>query len=297
MNKEFKMKNKIILSAVLVLCGNVFAQTTYPGLSYPQPIINDAKQVHATPLNDLLSSKITSSAEAKATEGVSEMRKQALEEIASALGSTSGLAFRMKEIRDDVEKNSDKLDRYFDFKQVIFTNGILAPVITEGKANYSQVSDDEVRIADIVYKIEQPAKFVSVYPTWRTYLNFSFPSFESPSPAYLPKNDAEKVVWDNAVKQGWAMGMSQADNIFRASYSKLERDYLGMLKFHILLAQDLVTAPMIAKANLGVTGGGNEMSINDQVFRITDHAGLDPTRSDWKVNYPVTDYKTVAPLK
>ena len=69
----------------------------------------------------------------------------------------------------------------------------------------------------------------------------------------------------------------------------LNRDYKGMIKYKILLAEGLVTPTIIGKQNLGITGGGREMSINDQVFRIMDHSALNPNKSDWKVEYPVSN--------
>lgn len=156
-------------------------------------------------------------------------------------------------------------------------------------ANYAQSSDDQVSIADKNYKMEAQAKFVSVYPTWRSYLRFTFPTFEAPAKAYLPQNDTEKAIWDASIKQGWERGVMQANRIYESSYSKLERDYLGMIKYKILLAEGLITPTIIAKQNLGVTGGGKEMSINDQVFRITDHSALNPNNKAWNVEYPVTN--------
>lgn len=272
-----------------VMCNIAQAQTAYPGLNFPQPSVSNSNNISAASMQDLMSARIGTSSNEKAKDEVPEMRRQALSDIASALGASGGLSFRMKEIKTDIDKNASRLDRLFDFSMVLYSNGVLAPVITEGLSNYSQLSDDEVRIADKTYKIESPARFVSVYPNWRTYLRFDFPSYETPSSAYLPKNDGEKLVWDEAIQKGWEQGISQANSIFEASYNRLERDYMGMLKFHILAEQKLVTQPLIAKANLGITGGGNEMSINDQVFRITDHSALNPHKGEWRVKYPVSN--------
>ena len=220
---------------------------------------------------------------------MTEIRRDAIREIASSLGASSGLSSRMNQLKMETDVQALVLDALFDFKKLIIDNGVLAPVLTEGLANYSQSSADQVNIADKIYKIEAPAKFVSVYPTWRSYLRFSFPSFEVPNQAYLPKNDTEKAIWDASVKEGWSKGITQANRIYEASYAKMERDYLGMIKYNILLAEGLITPTIIAKQNLGITGGGREMAINNQIFRITDHSSLNPNSSDWKVEYPVTN--------
>lgn len=262
-------------------------QVGYPGLNYPKPMNKEENK--AIELNSLLSNQILERGKVAQSKDVSEMRRQALQEIAGALGASGGLAFRTNQIKTEVDCYAADLDKLYDFKKMIIDNGVLPPVLTEGLANYAQESTDQVRIADKIYKIEEKAKFVSVYPTWRNYLRFSFPSYEMPDAAYLPKNDAEKAIWDAAVKEGWDKGVKQANEIYETSYAKLDRDYKGMIKYKILLAEGLVTPTIIGKQNLGITGGGREMSINDQVFRIMDHSSLNPNKSEWKVEYPVSN--------
>lgn len=263
--------------------------TNYPGLSYPQPQINRSSQDSGIAINDLLSEKITASGAAAAKESVSVMRRDAISEIAFALGSSGGLAQRMKEIKKEIDVRANEFTQLFDFSKMTVDNGVLAPVLEEGLSNYTQKSTEQIRIADKIYRIQAPAKFVSVYPTWQTYLVFSYPSYDMPSAAYLPKNESEKAIWDAAVKEGWKKGIAQANSIFEASFNRLQRDYEGMIKYKILLAQGLITPTLIARQNLGVTGGGKEMAINDQIFRISDHAALNPKQKDWKVEYPVTN--------
>ena len=279
---------KLSLLVSLMLSTQVFAQSSFPGLNYPQPDVNKTKAQQSSSMDDLLSGKITSKENNKKSE-VSELRKQAIVEIATALGSSGGLAHRMKERRIELDTLAQDMDKTFDFTKVTIDNGVMAPVLTEGLSNYAQDSDDQVRIADKIYKIEVPAKFVSVYPNWRTYLNFAFPTYDTPSSAYLPKDDGEKQIWDESVKKGWLTGVRQADKIVESSFNRLLRDYQGMVKYKILLAQGLITPTIIAKQNLGVTGGGREMSINDQVFRISDHSALNPSQKDWKVEYPISN--------
>jgi defect-in-organelle-trafficking protein DotC len=292
MRKTNKIKLGLI-AGVLLNFGIVNAQIVqkqpvagFGGLSYPQPMESSKNEVPG--INELMSSQITSGQIAN-KDNVTEMRKEALREIAGQLGASNGLAYRMRELKIETDVKAAELDKLFDFSKRIIDNGVLAPVLTEGMSNYSQSSDDQVRIADKIYRIEVPAKFVSVYPTWRTYLRFSFPLFDTPDRSFLPQNDTEKAVWDESLKEGWAKGVTQANRIYEASYAKMERDYLGMVKYQILLEEGLITPTIVAKQNLGVTGGGKEMAINDQVFRITDHSALNPNKKDWNVEYPVTN--------
>lgn len=260
---------------------------SYPALNHQAPVLSKSTSEEDKNLKDILSKEIVNESSSK--EDVSEFRKQAITEIAFSLGASYGLANRMETIKKDVNLYAKELDLLYDFSKLKVENGVIPPVLTEGVANYSKNDDDQIRIADKIYRIESPAKFVSVYPTWRSYLRFSYPVYEKPNKAYLPKNDTEKQIWDNAIKSGWEKGISQANSIFENSYNKLEKDYLGMIKYKILLSQGLITKTMISKQNLGVTGGGTEMSINDQIFRITDHSALNPNQKLWKTEYPISN--------
>lgn len=296
--KNKKMNKLTVVAAVILNMGafgvanaQILAKQPvagYSGLSFPEPQQSQLANKNVPGLDNLMSNQITAN-QIKDKDSVSEMRKIALREIATQLGASNGLAFRMNQLKQETNVKAAELDRLFNFSHMTIDNGVLAPVLTEGLANYAQNSDDQVRIADKIYKIEIPAKFVSVYPTWRSYLRFSFPSFETPDKAYLPQNDTEKYVWDEAVQEGWKKGIAQANRIYENDYAKLERDYLGMVKYKILLAEGLITPTIIAKQNLGITGGGKEMSVNDQIFRITDHSALNPDNKAWKVEYPVTN--------
>jgi len=283
-----KMKLNLICAGFLFLSGQSFAQGVHLGLNFPSPQVNEQNTVRATSLNDLLSTGVNNQAQAREST-VAEMRRVALVEMASALGASAGLNYAMQKYRTEINKNATELDALYDFSKLTIANGVLAPVLVEGLANFNKVSDDQIRIADKIFKIESPARFVSVYPTWRSYLRFTFPTFEIPPGAFLPQNEAEKAVWDAAIRDGWSQGEEQASRVLESSMARLERDFLGMIKFKILLEQRLITPTMVASQNLGVTGGGREMAINDQIFRITDHSALNPNTRDWRVEYPVTN--------
>lgn len=287
------MKSKIKIIALAVSSMGILSsanaqemvQSSFLGLNHTNNYTITKK---ATSLEDLMSNKIEQTGEAAKKSQVSEMRRAALVEVATNLGTTNGLQFRMEEKQKEVNASATKFDEMFDFVPLTIDNGVMAPVLEEGQGNYSQNNPDEIVTIDKVYKIVEPAKFVSVYPNWRHYLLFKYPTHELPPNSFLPQNDGEKAVWDEAVKKGWERGVRQAEEIYQASYNRLVRDFRGMRLYKILLAEGLITPTLVAGQNLGVTGGGKQMSINHQVFRITDHSALNPNASDWKVEYPVT---------
>ncbi len=62
------------------------------------------------------------------------------------------------------------------------------------------------------------------------------------------------------VEMGWFEGIDQADQIYTENLARLKRDYQGMIRYRMLLAQNMVSAPQVAHRELGVTGGGEELS-------------------------------------
>lgn len=286
---RLQIKQSAIVCAILcALASTAHAQqdeepTNYLGISYGETV-DAAKPRDVRNLDELLSNKIS-----KKESKVPEIRAQALQDVAFQLGASSGLVFRMEELKKEINQNSAELDNTFDFSKLAIYNGVLPPILSESLSNYSQTSDDVVRVADKIYKIESPARFVSVYPTWRSYLLFNYTQPERPVASFLPKDGAEKEIWDEYVKKGWKSGVEQADAIFENAYARLDADYNGMLKYKLLVEQKQITPTVVASENLGVTGGGREMSINDSIFRITDHSALNPNVREWKTEYPITN--------
>ena len=179
---------KIVIATISFLASNVVLAQSYGGLSYPLPEVLNKKEQKVVELNEIMSSSLVDKKNGPKEE-VTEMRKQALVELAQSLGASAGMVKQMQILKKDMDKYSTELDRIFDFSKLIIDNGVLAPVLIEGLANYAQNSDDEIRVADKIYKIDVPAKFVSVYPTWRSYVMFSYPSTDIPPNSYLPKNE------------------------------------------------------------------------------------------------------------
>lgn len=233
-------------------------------------------------LNDIKSS-VMSVEGAKKSKGdaVSFARTKILSETAASFGARMGLAQRSYEINYELALKASELDTLFDFRKLTIEEGVLPPVLTEGENAYKQSSSDEVRAAGKVYKIEFPARFSSVAPTWRTYLIQSATEPEVPHPSLRPKNEKEGEIWDAWVVRGWENGSSQANSNFTSSLGRLKRDYVGMIRYKQLYAQGMVSKPIVARTNLGVTGSESEMFVDDQIYRITEKARLNPNPKQW----------------
>jgi defect in organelle trafficking protein DotC len=245
--------------------------------------------MQAIDLSELMSSKIANPpAIVQKVEPSASIRMDTLQQTAAALGAQAGLLKRSVATNEMLLKEGNRLDRIFDFNAMMVYKNVLAPVLTEGRSTYSQNSEDEIRLADRMYKIEQPAKFIPHPPTWRDYLqqNVTSTKVEKPHESLLPKTEDEKAVWDVWVQKGWSEGVLQSDAMFSQGLYRLKRDYSGMIQYKILLKQGLVSQPVVSQSNLGTTGGGSQMNLQDKVYRISAPTNLIADPKAWK-NYPI----------
>jgi defect-in-organelle-trafficking protein DotC len=214
--------------------------------------------------------------------GINPIRLKALQETAMALGAKGALAWRATHINDSLEAQASSLDHIYDFNQLLLQHNVLPPVIVEGDNDVNLADNDTIRLANKVYKIIEPARFVTAPPTWRTYLWLNFTKPDAPSEGLLPTSQAEADVWNAYVKQGWKNGLIQANSIFSANLSRLKQNYAGMILYKKMLEEQMVSAPTVAKAQMGVTGDSKEMRVNDVVMRITSHSSLQTNSNKWQ---------------
>jgi defect-in-organelle-trafficking protein DotC len=220
---------------------------------------------------------------------VNPIKTQALKETATSLGAQGALAWRAKGINATLKNQASSLDKLYDFNRLMLPNNVLPPVLAESSNALTQSNADTLRLADKTYKILSPARFTTTPPTWRTYLWLSFKQPDIPDKSLLPKTKAEAAIWNKYLKIGWKQGLTQANQIFSANMSRLKRDYLGMVLYRKLYSQHMVSAPFVARAELGVTGDKNEVRINDQVLKITSHSALQTDSAKWKPVLQDTD--------
>lgn len=210
------------------------------------------------------------------------IRLEAIQDTAMSVGAQGGLAWRAFQINRMLTQESDYLNQIFNFNALILKNNVLPPVLQEGDMTLNLASDYALRLSDKIYKIDQPPRFVTAAPNWRNYLWMNDAKPPAPNATLLPKDDEERQIWNKNIKIGWQAGIEQANQIFAINLGRLKRDYAGMVLYRKLLAENMVTPPYVAKVNLGVTGGGNLMRINDQVLRITAIPQLNPNAKTWK---------------
>jgi defect-in-organelle-trafficking protein DotC len=238
--------------------------------------LDDLQRMHVNPITR------------KSKNAVSSIRLQALQDTAMSISARSGLAMQAKTINAQLELQDRHLSKAFNFNGLLLPHNVLPPVLAEGRETLNLADDETIRISDRTYKIVSQARFVTTPPHWREYLWMDYQKPEVPNAVLLPKNAAEKKEWDKAIKTGWVQGQKQAEQILTDNLARLKRDYAGMVLYRKLLAQRMVSAPFVARTDLGVTGGGSDMRVNDQVLRITALPSLQSNSKTWKA-LPVTE--------
>lgn len=213
--------------------------------------------------------------------GVSKIREMALKETALSLGAQSGLAWRAKYIDDDLVKETRNLDAVFDFNTLVLPHSILPPVLLEGRNTLNLADSQTIRISDRTYKVAKQAHFVTAPPNWRQYLWMDYKKPAYPDVTLLPKNNTERMIWKQCVEKGWKNGIEQANTILEESVARLKEDYNGMILYRKLLAMNMVSPPFVSHTDLGVTGDGGEIHIDDRVLRITALPALNVNSKEW----------------
>ena len=237
---------------------------------------------------DQISSDAVFSNSKNGEDDIPMVRASLIQEAAAAFGAQAGMAARTRELNSASNTRTVDYDRAFRFSDLMIEPGFLAPVVTEGRDAYVQPNSREVRVADRIYRIEIPERLVSTPPRWQEYLLLPPPTPLAPDRLARPRTTAERAWWDRWARFGWDRGVAQADQSFQSRMARLRRDFEGMVRFKSLYQQGAITMPILATSNLGVTGGGDEMAINDRIYRITEGAKLDPNAQRWKNKPPVT---------
>lgn len=213
---------------------------------------------------------------------MSKIREMGLRESALSLGAQSGLAWRAKYINYALVKQARNLDAIFDFNSLVLEHNVLPPVLLEGRNTLNLADTQTIRISDRTYKVAKQARFITTPPNWRQYLWMDYKKPEYPSLSLLPKNKEERRVWRTCVDRGWKRGVEQAETILEESIARIKEDFAGMILYRKLLAMNMVSPPFVSHTDLGVTGDGGEIRIDDRVLRITALPALNINSNEWR---------------
>jgi defect-in-organelle-trafficking protein DotC len=203
-----------------------------------------------------------------------DMRKAAQREAALSYGARGGLAKRNFQIMERMRGFDVVLDRVFDFRSLLVKTAsglLIEPPIVKESVDALVIADggDEAAVADKVFDINKKAKIVSAPRDWRQYLVQTWSEVPPPPHVLWPKTPQEQADWSTWVSKGWDAGVEQAEQIFESNVNQLVADYNGMVRYRMLLAQGMISAPYAMHEDRGVTKDKNQMRVGDRAVRIT----------------------------
>ncbi len=203
------------------------------------------------------------------------MRPSAIQEAAQLVTFQTAIAWRYRQLVAQTENYRAVMDTAFNFGPLMLTQGhalIMPPLLTRAGASMRIEESATATSAKTTYELLEPARYIAVVPTWREFLMMDdFPEPEKPNPAVLPKNAEERAIWRAAVREAWAQGLTEADQLYADNVSRMARNYRGVMLYHLLTAQHLLSRVSTASSDLGIrtSDNGNKLNIGQQVYRIT----------------------------
>ena len=232
-------------------------------------------------LSQLESVKVNPLSHSSTNTELSQLRVKSLKDSAMSLGAQGGLAWSSQQVNAQLSKDAKYLDSIYNFNAMIITHGVLPPVMEQGNNSLNLDDPNTIRVADRTYKIVAQARFATTPPNWREYLWLSYSKPELPDKTLLPKSSEEQAIWREGIRSGWEKGIQQGYNIFQQNLARLKRDFNGMVLYRKLLQENMISPPFVARTELGITGNGDDMRVNDQVLRIVALPRLQTNSKHW----------------
>lgn len=200
------------------------------------------------------------------------VREQTIKEMATALGARAGLADESKVLLNTLNSRAVELDKKFNFNPLVIHASVLPPVISQSR-DVVVLEAMAMKIAGAVFSIDEPARFAMPTPTWRDwlYIGLDESPVAIPSMGVVgPNTPAEKKLWDKLTRDGYEQGRIQAQAVFAANLSQLQRVHDGMRLYFDLWRRGMVSAPIIATSSeILQREGPNTINVGNTLFRIT----------------------------
>ncbi|MCL4485093.1 MAG: type IV secretion system DotC family protein [Nitrospirae bacterium] len=215
------------------------------------------------------------------------VRKRALREAAQkkaalSWGAQTGYA-KKTELRNRwLIAHAQDLDRIFSFRPFLAENEhVLLPSVDSGRRAFKLETATTSAGTLVSYRIREPARLVSIPPTFRDYLVLSPGVPKKVAALLLPRNAKEKKRWKEWTDRGWKAGEKLSERAFRIGSRRLVRAIEGRIRFYELSLAGQIDRPDWARSPATDLRTGEVLEIGDTVLRITRPARF--TSSDkWK---------------
>lgn len=216
-------------------------------------------------------------------ENSKQLRLNSILNVAMQYGVESALYYRGKEFQKKLAQNEAELMQAFNYEMLMLGNGKIKPAVID-KVDYSIQTEDRrtQRKIKTQYKLVEQSELVIDAPSHVDFfVNLNFRKPKAPNKYLIPVQDDEKAAWRRGVELGWSEGIQQADQIIQHNTRSLLRNYLGSIRFHILLKMNVVTEPTAVETTIGTTASGNVLNVGESVYELVDLPNFNDNEMEW----------------
>lgn len=226
------------------------------------------------------------------TDREKNIRLKQMRESARILGIHSGFNYEIERLQKALLSIEGSLDKVFDFGVLMrstntgqFEAFLLPGVVEETKGKVSISPDGKsMEFIEESFETLYEEKFVTEQPSWRNYLLLNpFKDYQPPFNGILPKNNIEAEAWRESIKEGWELGVRQANQELIANSRILRRDFIGMIKYLRLSLEGKIDGASLAFTRKLVESDGNIMNINKSNYQISSPAQFNADSGEWEI--------------
>ncbi|MEO7326549.1 MAG: type IV secretory system conjugative DNA transfer family protein [Dokdonella sp.] len=209
-----------------------------------------------------------------------DARLAIVRDAALGVGVQGGYAERAREIHGRIQQRSEQLDRIWNFTPLVDNGRLLAPAVQY--THHEQVLDAAaLRETGKVLRVVEPARLVTMPPTWRDWLTIATVEVAHPDDTSLPQDDAERDMWKAALADAWKVGRAQADAVFQTEIESLTNAYVDRLRYKELVAQHMIGPAKLGQTNLGIVREDDVVRIEDSIYSVGAAAHFTAPK-DWR---------------
>lgn len=229
--------------------------------------------------------------EEKSKNSLDNIRLDSIYLEALKYGTQSGLYYRSNQLQKFIDMYQSEFSKIFPFNSLLLANGKVVPaVIVESKNNVMNHNRYTLKMTDRSYSIIEQVKVINTPLTWRDYITFYSVSPTIPDDILLPLNEKEVHYWKMGVAKGWETGVSQSNSIYIENIRRLERDFIGMVRYHLMMKRGIVNSPITSSVKLGTTGTDEDLNINEVIFNIDKVSTFNKDGESWNALPELPDF-------
>lgn len=211
------------------------------------------------------------------------IRENAIYNEGVKYGAQSALYFALDKFSRLIKENDFLLSSSFNFQPLTLFNGrVQPPIVRESKNTLLREDSTTFRSIQQSYTISEQAKVIYTPNSYHQYLQITPVKPQLPSPEVMPRNGDERVAWAEGVAKGWSKGIEQAKNILLDKIRKMESDYVGMVRYHLMEKSGVVSKPIASNLNMGVSTDGSHINIGEVKFKVSILPEFNSDVETWK---------------